>query len=81
MTAIATLTTVLRVIVTALGLPLAVAAILAFGDAAQGGQSSAVHAQGQVETAPVITADDLLKLTEKEVVEKHKSKSSAKARA
>ncbi|MBG0833078.1 hypothetical protein HS041_35835 [Planomonospora sp. ID67723] len=80
MTAIATLATVFRILTVALGLPLAVAAIMAFGDAA-GERSSVTHPQGQVEAAVLLTADDLLELTEKEVVEKHKTKGGSKTRA
>ncbi|GAA3447203.1 hypothetical protein [Planomonospora venezuelensis] len=80
MTAIATLATVFRILTVALGLPLAAAAVMAFGDVA-GERSFTTHPQGQVEAAALLTVEDLLQLTEKEVIEKHKTKNASKTRA
>ncbi|GIH80509.1 hypothetical protein [Planobispora longispora] len=77
MTLTATLSLILRVLVNVLGLPVVAGAILAIG----GATGTAAHLGVQMETAPTVTVEDLLRLTEKEVVEKVKSKSGSKSRA
>ncbi|GGS76693.1 hypothetical protein GCM10010156_39380 [Planobispora rosea] len=77
MTLTATLSLVLRVLVNVLGLPVVAGVILTLG----GATGTTTDLGVQAETAPTVTVEDLLRLTEKEVVEKVKSKNGAKSRA
>ncbi|GII03379.1 hypothetical protein [Planobispora takensis] len=81
MTHIATVSLILRVVTNLLGLPLVAGVILALGGATGGAALTTAYAQEGARTVPVVTLEDLLKLTEKEVVEKVKHKSAAKSRA
>ncbi|WP_068923497.1 hypothetical protein [Planobispora rosea] len=77
MTLTATLSLILRVLVNVLGLPVVAGVILTLG----GATGTTTDLGVQAETAPTVTVEDLLRLTEKEVVEKVKSKNGAKSRA
>ncbi|GIH95542.1 hypothetical protein ACFFMN_06900 [Planobispora siamensis] len=80
MTHIATLSLILRIVTNLLGLPLVAGAVLALGGATGDAALTTAYAQEGARTVPVVTLEELLKLTEKEVLEKVKSKSAVKAR-